>query len=75
MCASPNLVDGEAELSRLRAKLVCAQRERAAAALDAGRRGQQPGEALQRFLAADAEVAAFTRRIRRIVSSVGGGLT
>ena len=46
--------------------------EHAAAALDASSPGRRPGEALKRFLAADAEVVAIVRRIKRIQAFTKG---
>ena len=54
-----------AELRELRARLRRAH-EHAAAALNANLPGRRPGEALQRFLAADAEITAIVRRIKEI---------
>ena len=51
------------ELRELRARLRRTH-VHAAAALSAGLPGRQPGEALRRFLAADAEIAATVRRIK-----------
>jgi hypothetical protein len=56
------------ELRDLRALLDHAQ-ERAAAALRAGLPGDRPGDALRRFLAADAEVTAIARKMRRLAAS------
>ena len=53
------------ELWELRARLRRAH-EHAAAALNADLPGRRPGEALQRFLAADADIAAIVRRIKKI---------
>jgi hypothetical protein len=60
-----------AELRELRARLRRAH-EHAAAALDASPPGRQPGEALKRFLAADAEVVAIVRRIKQIQAFTKG---
>ena len=60
------------ELRALRARLERAQ-EHAIAALQAGQPGDRPGEALRRFLAADAEVTALVRRIRRLATSPDQG--
>lgn len=54
------------ELRELRARLRRAQEHVAATLTNAGFPGQQPGEALKRFLAADAEVAALMCRIKKI---------
>lgn len=59
------------ELRELRSRLRRA-RAHAAAALSAGLPGRQPGEALQRFLAADEEVAAIVRRIKKIQAFTSG---
>ena len=58
------------ELRDLRARLDHAQ-ERAAAALSAGVLGDRPGDALRRFLSAEAEVAAIARKMRRLAASGG----
>jgi hypothetical protein len=57
--------DAGTERRHLEGSLTCAEK-RAAAALRAGEPGHQPGEALQRFLAADAEVRAIRRRLRKL---------
>lgn len=60
-----------AELWGLRARLRRAH-ERAAAALDASSPGRRPGEALKRFLAANAEIVATVRRIKEIQAFTKG---
>lgn len=65
MSATNVEVDAATELRLLEGNLTCAE-QRATAALQAGEPGHQPGEALQRFLAADAEVAVIRRRIRKL---------
>ena len=60
-----------AELRELRARLRRVA-EHAAAALDASPPGRRPGEALKRFLAADAEVVAIVRRIKGIQAFTKG---
>lgn len=60
------------ELRALRARLRPAHEHAAAALTNADFPGQQPGEALRRFLAADAEVAAIVRRIKKIQAFTKG---
>lgn len=69
--SAPTPGDLAVELWELRAKL-CRARKHAAAALNASLPGRQPGEALRRFLAADAEVAAIMRRIKEIQAFTKG---
>lgn len=58
------------ELQSLQLRLARAQ-EHASAALQAGRPGDRPGEALRRFLAADAEATALARQIRQFATVLG----
>lgn len=64
--SAPTPSDLAAELRELRAMLRSAQEHAAATLANAGLPGRQPGEALKRFFAADAEVAAIVRRIKKI---------
>ena len=57
--------DAGVELEFLEGSLTYAEK-RATAALRAGEPGNQPGEALQQYLAADAEVESIRRRIRKL---------
>lgn len=60
------------ELRELRVRLRRAREHAASTLTNAGLPGQQPGEALQLFLAADAEVAAIVRRIKEIQALAKG---
>ena len=66
--SAPMPSDPAAELRELRARLLRVS-ERATAALEAGLPGYQPGEALRQFLAAEVEVAASVRRIKKLQAS------
>jgi hypothetical protein len=60
------------ELRELRARLRSAHEHAAATLTNAGLPGCRPGEALKRFLAADAEIAAIVRRIKEIQAFTKG---
>ena len=67
--SSPPPDDSATELRDLHAALRRARERAAAAALDGGKPGDRPGDALRRFLAAEAEAAALVRRIKRLLAS------
>lgn len=70
--SAPTPSDLAVELQELRARLRPAHENAVAALTNAGLPGRQPGEALKQFLAADAEIAAIVRRIKKIQAFTKG---